>query len=101
PTLACREVELELGARLSQFRRLRREADARSSRDTVQGGIFERHLARPDDARLHRAAARAPIAADLEQIGEIRGEVHRQAERAPALRIAGDREEFVAARLPQ
>jgi len=105
PALARREVELELGAALGaasgETRRLRAERDARAARQAVHGLVVEGGVRRPERPRAHLAAARAPVAADLEEVGEVGAEVERKAQLAPHVGVARDGEELVAAGLPQ
>ena len=105
PALAGGEIELELGAALGgvgrEARRPRREREPRTARHAVERGVVEAHLVRALDACAHRAAARASVAADLEEIREIGGEVERQVQAALRLAVARHREKLVAGGLPQ
>src|SRR5204863_8833754 len=100
PAVARLEVEPELGACLAKARGLRPEREARRARQAAERVVVKGDFRRPEQLRAHRAAARAPIAADLEEVGEVGGEIEREVQLVPALRVAGDGEELVAAGVP-
>src|SRR5207237_3180661 len=71
------------------------------ARQAVERLVVEGDFRRPEQFGPHCAAARAPVAADLEEVGEVGGEIEREVQLLPALRVARDGEELVAARIPQ
>src|SRR6185436_5078396 len=101
PALARREIEIELGPALGKARRGRAEADAHAPRQGVERLVVVLDLASRHDARADASAARAPVAADLEQIREVGAELERAAQAPAALAVARHGEQLVAARLPQ
>jgi hypothetical protein len=93
------DVELGAGRRKPGGRGL--EAHTGGTRDTVQRAVDEGHLGRTAHIARHGAAPAAPVAAHLEQVGEVGGELQREMHAASLLGVAGHGEKLVAARLPQ
>ena len=101
PALARRELEIEFGAAFSQAGRSGRKAQPRTARPAVERGVVERHFVLRQEPRIDRAAPRAAVAADLEQVGKIGGEVEREAQATLRLGVARHREELVAGGFPE
>jgi hypothetical protein len=100
---ACSGADLqdEFGAFGAQPDRPQRETDPRAARNAIDRVVDERDLGGAEHLRAHRAAQPALVAADLEEVGEVRVELERQREPRGSLGIARHRKELVAARLPQ
>ena len=81
--------------------RASRKAQAARAPEAVHPVVQERHFRRVAHLRAQRAASRSRVPADFEQVGEIGIEVERETQARRARRVTGDREELIAARLPE
>ncbi len=101
PALARGELQLELRASRREPCRRRAEADARAAGQSVHRVVAEVHFVPAHHGGMDRAAARAPVAPHLEEIGEVGAEVDRATQPRRLIRIAREREDLVAAAVPE
>ena len=90
---SAKSAAMRVGAG-SNWRRVSRQA-------VVEAGVGEGHGVVADLGRMLAAAARALGAADLEDVGEVGGEVDAQAEAALGDVVVGEREPLEGARVPE
>ena len=96
-------VEFELPGRgiHRQLRRARVEMQARGALGVIETAVVEQHVGRSQQPARADAAARAPFAADLEQIGEIVVEQQRQREAGRAVAVVLHADALIGGAAPQ